>query len=130
MKKQPGSIRSLGMTRIHMDQPLHDDIKALAEASNKTMVRYLRELVTRELQAGLQLSRSSEEQAAIDSMARNRAMVAEMAELRASYSKLELAFCWLMRSLGRKTPISPGIRKTIREMLARTGEQLNMEQVR
>jgi len=44
MRKDPNSIRSLGHTVIHTDQPLKADLKAQANARGLTLVAYLRQL--------------------------------------------------------------------------------------
>lgn len=53
-RKDPNSIRSLGLTQILLDKPLKRDIKGLAADRGVTMVAYLRSLVDPELGKGSQ----------------------------------------------------------------------------
>lgn len=134
----PNGINQLegGFARISVGRQTHTWLKQAA-ASDESISKCMRRLVLQELERKHETpaltgqGREASKATMSTVVAQNESMVEEMKALKNSYSNLELAFCWFMRSMGRKTPVSPGVRKTIREMLARTGGQLNLtERVR
>lgn len=54
MRKDPNSIRSLGLKTLHMDKPLKDQILKLSEAAGMTQVEYLHYLINEKSKDGQQ----------------------------------------------------------------------------
>ncbi len=129
MKQQKGSLRAEGMVSIMIDSPTRALLHKQAAAMSLPLAYYVRKIARMIDDSNGQIPLPTDERlvSPIDEIkaaveAKNAVVVAEMEALRASYSELELAFCWIVRHLGRKTPISPGARKAIRKIFERSIE--------